>query len=136
GSHVVAALIFSLLFFVISSSRVHYSDVWGHLRFGEYIVQNGRLPEHEMFSGDFADQSAPLRYFYWLSQAGAYLVFDLGRHLSAADAEHQLGGGLALLAATHALLVTLRFVVLFLAFRRVTGSHPLALLGLVLSLML
>src|SRR5207237_8263981 len=128
---------------------------WGHLRFGEYIVQQRRLPEHEMFSGDYADQNATYINYQWLSQAGAYWIFDLGRHFGETAAEkrvpaatrdgkpltaqqqvdladdYRVGGGVAFLQTAHATLVTLRLVLLLFAFRRFTGSLSFALFGLV-----
>ena len=112
------------------------TDIWGHLRFGEYIVQQHRLPMHETFSGDFADQSAPLYNFYWLGQVVLYEVFDLGRHLASGDADHQLGGGLVMLGLFHAGIVVLRLSILLVAFRRRTGSLPFALLAAVLMTLL
>ena len=94
----VAALVFLVVVFVfLSHLRVWHTDVWGHLRFGEYIVTHRQLPRHEMFSGPFADQAAPYINYQWLAQAGAYLAFDFGRQLSAPDVEHRLGGGALLL---------------------------------------
>src|SRR4051812_46891575 len=58
-SHVVAVGLLCCAFVLLSHLKVWHTDVWGHLRFGEYMVQNHRLPEHEMFSGDYADQEAP-----------------------------------------------------------------------------
>src|SRR5262245_22031974 len=57
-SHVVAAIALAVLFVLATWVQVWHTDVWAHLRFGEYMVQNGRLPTREMFSGDFADENA------------------------------------------------------------------------------
>src|SRR5205823_2447436 len=80
------------------------------------------------------DKEAPYIHYQWLAQTGAYLVFDLGRTLAADDADHRLGGGAAFLAATHALILTVRFLVLTLAFWRLTKSLPFSLLGIALVL--
>src|SRR6266446_1409537 len=127
--HVVAVVILALVFVLMSYLQVWHTDLWGHLRFGEYIVQQRQLPQHEMFSGPFADQEATYVNYQWIAQAGSYLVFDLGRALAAPDFEHQLGGGALLLSAAHAGVVTLRLFVLLLVFRRLTGSLPFAILG-------
>src|SRR5262249_53371932 len=108
------------------------TDVWGHLRFGEYIVQNHALPKHETFSGDFADQQAEYVNFQWLAQAGGYLLFDLGRHLAGGNADAQLGGGALMLSLAHATILTLRLALLLAAFRRFTHSIAWALAGVVL----
>lgn len=134
-SHVVAATFLAATFLFVSSGGVWHTDVWGHLRFGQYIVEERRLPTHEMFSGDYADQSATYINYQWLAQSGAYLVFALGERLAAGDADHRLGGGLVLLASVHALIVTLRLLLLIGAFRRLTGSLAYAVLGAALVLL-
>src|SRR5262249_14505782 len=118
--------------------RVWFTDVWGHLRFGEYIVETGELPTRESFSGDFADQKALYVNFQWLSQAGAYLVYKSGVELASGLGEGELwnrhlGGGALMLTTAQALIVTLRLIVLLLAFRRLTGSLPFALIGVIIA---
>ena len=66
--HVAAAALLVFVFVFLSNSPVWHTDVWGHLRFGEYIMREHRLPEHEMFSGDYADQERPYLNFQWLAQ--------------------------------------------------------------------
>jgi hypothetical protein len=132
GAHLATAVFLAVVFVYVSLFPVWHTDVWGHLRFGEYIVQQGQLPEHEMFSGDYADQSAPYINFQWLAQAGAYLVFDLGRRVTGPGYEAQLGGGALFLSTALAVIVTLRMFVLVWAFRRLTGSLRTALVGGVL----
>jgi hypothetical protein len=133
-SLIVAAAMLGLLFAVISHFPVWHTDVWAHLRFGEEIVRQRGLPAHENFAETFADKEAPYIHYQWLAQAGAYLVFDLGRTLASDDADHRLGGGATFLAATHALILTLRFLVLTLAFWRLTKTLPFSLLGIALVL--
>lgn len=129
GSHVLAALGLALLFVWITHLPVWHTDVWGHLRFGESIVTHRELPRREAFSGAFADQDAPYINYQWLAQAGAYLLFDLGRHLAGPGEDAQLAGGALMLATAHAAILCLRFGLLLVAFRRLTGSLPWALAG-------
>jgi len=131
-AHVVAVGFLALVFAVLSHFPVWHTDVWGHLRFGEYVVQNHAQPKHETFSGDFADQQAEYVNFQWLAQAGGYLLFDLGRHLAGGDADAQLGGGALMLSLAHATILTLRLALLLAAFRRLTGSIAWALAGVIL----
>src|SRR6516165_8527789 len=77
NSHVAAAAVLAFVFFYLSGYKLWPTDVWAHLRFGEVIVTEHRLPEHETFSGDYADQERPYLNFQWLAQAGNYLVYRL-----------------------------------------------------------
>jgi hypothetical protein len=130
-SSCLTAWFLALVFIFLSHQQLWHTDVWGHLRFGEYIVTEHQLPEHEMFSGDFADQTKPYLNFQWLTQAGNYLVYELGVHRAGGDAKQQLAGGALALTTEHALIVTLRLLVLWFAFRRLTGSAGFALAGIV-----
>jgi hypothetical protein len=135
ASHVVAVFFLALLFLWFSYRPVWYTDIWAHLKFGEYIIEEGRLPTEEMFSGDFAEKTPYINY-QWAAQAAEYLVFELGRNLGGGDSDHQLWAGAALLALSLAVVRTLQFLVLILAFRRLTGSLPFALVGAGLALFL
>src|SRR5436190_21119312 len=42
------------------------NDVWINLKYGEWIVTNGELPENELFSL-FADPEGPYANFQWLA---------------------------------------------------------------------
>ena len=133
-SHVLTALILGLIFLLVCWYPLWHTDLWGHLRFGEQIVRQRGWPAHEPFPESMADKEAPYIHFQWLTQVGAYLIFEAGRWLSAPDADHQLGGGALMLGQAHAALVVLRFLLLFWAFQRLTNSPALALAGLVLVL--
>jgi hypothetical protein len=131
--HIIAAVFIAAVFVFMTYVRVWHTDVWAHLRFGEYMATTRQLPEREMFSGDFADQEAPYINFQWLTQVGAYYLFDLGRRLAASGPDAQLGGGALMLSAAHAVIVSLRLLLLLLAFQRLTGSMRAALVGVVIA---
>jgi hypothetical protein len=97
-------------------------------------VRQRALPKHEPFpeTDGFADKAAQYINYQWIAQAGSYLVYEAGAALSPADADHQLGGGALFLVTTHALILVLRFVLLYFAFQRLSGSPPVALLGVAL----
>jgi hypothetical protein len=135
-THALTAGFLALVFVFQSHEPLWHTDVWGHLRFGEYIVAKHRLPEHEMFSGDFADQNKPYLNFQWLAQAGNYLIYEFGAHRAGGNADQQLAGGALALTTEHALIVTLRLLVLWFAFRRLTGSAGFALAGIVMVFVL
>src|SRR5262245_50974355 len=134
GWHVGAAGLLTIVFAFLSNSAVWHTDVWGHLRFGEYIVREHRLPEHEMFSGDYADQERPYLNFQWLAHAGSYLGYATGARLAGGDPDRQLAGGALALATEHAVASVLRLLILMLVFQRLTGSPGMAMLGVVLTL--
>jgi hypothetical protein len=133
-SEVVLVGLLAAFFAAFSHFPMWNTDVWAHLRFGQEIVRTRALPKHEPFpeTEGFADKKAPYIHYQWLAQAGAYLIYQAGADLSPADADHRLGGGALFLVTTHALLIVLRFVLLYLAFRRLSGSPPVALLGVAL----
>jgi hypothetical protein len=129
---VVAAAFLAIVFSLMTQAvPIHHTDVWAHLRFGEEIVQ-GRWPQHEPFPESYADKEAPYIHYQWLVQAGGYLIYMAGHKLAAADSDHQLAGGALLLTSVQALIVVLRLLLLYLAFKRLTNSPPIALVGIVL----
>jgi hypothetical protein len=130
-SHVVLAALLAAFFALFSHLPVWHTDIWAHMRFGQEIVRNRALPEHEPFpeSEGFADKAAQYVNYQWIAQAGAYLIYEAGAALSPADDDHRLGGGALFLVVTHDLLLVLRFVILYFAFRRLSGSPPVAVLG-------
>src|SRR5437773_6929188 len=78
-SHIAVAAVLGLVFVLLSHLPIWHTDIWGHMRFGEYIVQEGQLPTRESFSGSFADQDALYINYQWIAQSGAYWVYNLGR---------------------------------------------------------
>jgi hypothetical protein len=132
SSHVIAAALLAAAFFLLSHRSLWYSDIWGHLKFGQWIVQHRQLPAQEPFS-PFTDRQ-PYIHFQWLSQVGMYLAFTAGEWLAGGDALHRLAGGAELLALLFTLLGFLRWLLLLLAYRRASNSMPLACLGLLLVL--
>src|SRR5215468_415389 len=81
GSHVVAALIFAAIFIILNFAPLWHTDIWGHLKFGQWIVQQARLPEREPFC-PFATEGAGFIHYNWLSQAGLYALYHLGELLA------------------------------------------------------
>src|SRR6266851_8088457 len=135
GSHVFAAIGLALLFVWFTNIPMWHTDVWGHLRFGEYIVTQGKLPEHEMFSGDFADQNSIYVNYQWVAQAGAYWLFDLGRRLAAPDDDARLAAGALMLSTAHGVIVCMRLLLLMVAFTRLTRSVPWAMAGVAIVIL-
>src|SRR4051812_44626946 len=57
AGQVVAVAILGLSFLLADLPPLHHSDVWGHLKVGEWILEHGRLPSREPLCA-FSDQDA------------------------------------------------------------------------------
>jgi hypothetical protein len=130
AGHVVAVVLLALLFLLYNFVPVFHTDIWGHLKFGKWMIDHGALPDHEPFS-PFADHDARYVHFQWLSQAGFYLLYRAGEWLAGGDPLRQMEGGVELLHAGHVVLAVACFALLLLAYRRKAESLPLACAGLV-----
>src|SRR5687768_1284098 len=49
-SHVIAVVILGVLFLFLNFVPLWHTDVWGHLRFGRWIVEHQQLPEGNPFA--------------------------------------------------------------------------------------
>jgi hypothetical protein len=126
--HVAAVAVLGLLFLLLNHVPLWHTDVWGHLKFGEWVVQHGRLPDGDPFC-PFAESDLPALHYSWLSQSLFHVIYQAGAALAGGDALRQLAGGTDALRFALAVLVLLRCVVLLAAFRRLTGSLAWALAG-------
>jgi hypothetical protein len=127
----LAVGLLSALFVLMTLVPLWHTDVWGHLKFGEWVVTNTRLPEQEPFC-PYSDPQAPGLHAYWLGQAGLYGVFAAGRALAGGDES----GGVQTLRTLHALLVVMRCTILLIALCRLRCPLPLACAGVVGLLLL
>jgi hypothetical protein len=130
-----AAALLGGLFVFLSMVPLWHTDVWGHLKLGQWVVAHRALPDREPFCPD-ADPASPGLYAYWLGQAGLYALFAAGRWLAGGDELRQLAGGVQMLRTMHALLVVLRFAVLLAALGRLRCPLPLACAGAVVLFLL
>jgi hypothetical protein len=128
---VFAVFILGLVFLLYSSLPLHHTDVWAHLKLGQWIVDHRCLPVHEPFS-PYTDQTAPMQNLPWLTQVSYELVFRLGERLGGSDPVKRFLGGAELLREFHVLGMLAVFAFLYLAFRRRSGSAGLGLLGIML----
>ncbi|MCS6976239.1 MAG: hypothetical protein NZM31_04395 [Gemmatales bacterium] len=135
SSHVALAIVLALIFVVVGYMRLWHTDVWAHAAYGRYIVENLRLPEHELLC-DLAEQHLPYANYQWISQAIFYLTYRLGAWLAGGNELRSLAGGVEALRALFALLVTLRIGFLGAAILRMTDSGWLAVAGVVLATLL
>src|SRR5262245_60276138 len=98
-------------FIALAGNTSYLADYWHHLARGRYIVAQGRLLDHDIFTYTVADR--PFQDVNWLSQV---VYFQL----------HQVGG-LALVRVVNAFLVALTLTWLIALCRRLSGSLPVAL---------
>jgi hypothetical protein len=147
ASHLVALALLGLIFFYFSNVvPLGHTDIWAHLKFGAWIVERGELPPREPFS-PFSDQGAEYLHFQWLAQSAAAVVYQAGAWLAGGDPVRQAEGGVHALRTAHGVVVTLRFLILLMAFWRLSsprgaaqaalpqaGSLPLACAGIVVVL--
>src|SRR5205814_1709295 len=70
---VAACALLAGIFVVACAVPLLHSAVWGHLKFGEWMVTHGRIPEHEPFC-PWSDKEAPFVRELFL----AWLLFVLG----------------------------------------------------------
>ncbi len=103
-SHILFAgmLVFVFLFYGVFTPLGH-TDIWGHLKYGEWIVNQRALPEKELFSA-FSDQEQPYWNFQWLSQTLFYLAYHAGELLVKGDELRQAAGGVEMRPLTWASL--------------------------------
>ena len=102
------------IFLCTSFHRLNHTDLWGHLCFGRWLVENGPLPEVDPFSATTPHKTAPLVNVPWLAQMIGYGVL---RYL-----------GLEGLVLGHAALAMLSCAVLIFA-TRCRGVHPIWAVG-------
>jgi hypothetical protein len=135
ASHVVAGVLLVALFQLLNHAPLWHTDIWGHLKFGQWILAHRGLPDHEPFS-PYADPEPHGMSSCWLCQCGIALLYQAGEWLAGGADLDRIAGGAAVLGFTHAVLVLLRYLFLFAAFRRVSGSAALSTTGLALVMVL
>ena len=122
---VAAFGLLALLFVFVGLLPLWHTDVWANVKFGEWMATHRALPEHEPFS-PWGDKQTPFVSFAALSQLAFYGAYWAGATLAGGDAVRQLAGGVTGLRTLFSLLVLLRFTLLLLAYRRVSGSTSAA----------
>jgi hypothetical protein len=116
ASDAVAAFLLSFVFVLACVAPLPVGDVRSQLE----------LDLETLKSGPWALE--PARQLSWLFHAGVALIFRLGSWPYGAE------GGVECLRGAYAVLVVSRLALLWLAFRRVSGSAGLGLVGLVVML--
>ncbi|OWK44973.1 hypothetical protein [Fimbriiglobus ruber] len=128
-AQVVAVGLVAALFVLGTKFVLWHTDVWGHIRYGQWMAENGRVPDREPFC-PWWDGRIPFTQFYTLSQLALYWVYSAGARLAGGDELSRMAGGVEALRTLHGALIAVRFGVLLAAFVRVGRSWPVAVFGL------
>src|SRR6185312_1877692 len=89
ASHIAAIAFLALVFFFFGiATQLAHTDVWGHLKYGQWIVENRALPDREPFSL-FSDPEQAFWNFQWLTQVIFYLCYHAGELLAGGDEVHR-----------------------------------------------
>jgi len=132
ASHVLATLLIVAIFLFFNlMTPLWHSDIWGHLKTGEWILANRQLPQRELFS-PFSDPTLPASNFQWLSQVTFAGAFYVGEWLAGGSTLERMAGGIDMLRFVHALCEAAKALFLLLAYRRFCGSLPWASVGVLL----
>lgn len=133
--HVVAVGFLAVLFVVNTLFPLWHTDVWGHVRYGQWMVEHRAIPDREPFS-KWWDGRQRFTQFYTVSHLVMYAVYAAGTRLAGGDDLVQLAGGAEALRFLHAALVVARYALLYVAFGRVGRSWPVAFAGMIVVMLL
>ena len=128
-THILAIALLGMIFVFVSHVHLWHTDVWGHVRYGQWMVENRSIPDREPFC-PWWDGRIPFSQFYTLTQLAMYEAYTLGEKLAGGDDLHRMMGGVEMLRLLHAGLTTGRLAVLLCVFFRLSGSWRLAMMGL------
>ncbi len=134
-THVVAIAFLALIFVVNTMFPLWHTDVWGHVRYGQWMVENRAIPDREPFC-PWWDGRQRFTQFYTLSHLVMYGTFAAGAALATGDDLAKFTGGVESLRGLHALLVALRYALLYFAFGRLARNWSVALVGIVAVVLL
>jgi hypothetical protein len=137
--YMTTAGVFGVLLIALSVTffgylRLWHSDIWGHARFGEWMMEHQRLPDQEPFT-PYSDKTQKPLHTQWLSQSiyGAIIQFSEWIGRGDATPERTLARTGEMLRGLHLLLILAQFIFAWLAYQRVSGSAAWANLSFLLT---
>src|SRR5438128_1764626 len=71
---IVVAL--GLTFLIVNHTALWHTDIWAHLKCGQWIAEHRELPKTEPFVG-WVQPAQPFQAHAWLSELALYEVFHL-----------------------------------------------------------
>src|SRR5262245_39007524 len=89
-------ILLALIFVVVERAPLWHTDVWAHVKFGQWMAEHGELPSTEPFV-DWVKPHEPVPPHAWLTQLTLYHVFHLGEGFADGGWEAQTAGGVAML---------------------------------------
>ncbi len=111
-----AGTLFLLLFAALALQPIQPADFWWHLRVGQIVLQQGRVPTTDLFS--YTVPGAPFFYQSWLAGVLFALVYAVG--------------GAALIVVMNATMLTAAYALLWRAYR-LTSEHAHVATGCTLA---
>jgi hypothetical protein len=120
SADVAGALILGLIIFYYGLLPLWHTDIWGHVQFGQWILDHQGFPDREPFT-PYSDPAIKPLPTQWLAQTIYALSMRVGAAVSA-EPEKALGVGAELLRTIHWLVLSARFIFLWLAYRRISRS--------------
>lgn len=118
---VVAVAVVALAFTLATLFPLWHTDVWGHMKYGRWMAENGRIPDREPFS-PWWDGRQEFTQFYTVTQLAMYGVYSAGAWVAGGDEVTRMAGGVAALRALHGVLTAARLAVMLVVFRRLSGG--------------
>jgi len=94
------------IFIILALWLIRPHDFWWHVRAGQWIVENGRIPKVDLFS--FTRAGEPWAYQSWLMEVVFYLLFS--------------AGGLPLVIFFHAMVITAAYALLLRVNQHASGG--------------
>lgn len=132
---VIGVTLLGVLFIFLCTIPLWHTDFWAHLKYGEWIVANRTLPDHEPLC-QFTDKQVPMFDAMWLTQVGYLGLFRAGETVAGGDAQRRFEGGVEFVRLAHVLASVMTVAFLALAYRRISDSVPWAIGGACLVVLL
>jgi hypothetical protein len=125
----------AFLFFAAAHFPLWHTDVWGFVKYGQWMAEHCAIPAGEPFC-PWWDGRQEFTQFYTISELVMFGCYALGGTIAGGDDVSQMSGGVEMLRTLHALLTVARLAVLMAVFWRVSRSRLVTILGAVLVLSL
>lgn len=127
----IGIVLLAAIVWFYSQIPLWHTDIWGHALYGEWFLNLGSFASHEPFT-PFADKKVELVQTQWLTQAIYAFFLRIGNNLGHGDPQRSLECGVELLRSFHVFVLAGRFILMWLAFRRISGSSSAANVALLL----